>query len=189
MERNFQFKSTDKLREQTLRVTSAIGASIIPTSGNDEVFSLSSDELRQHYPVRYDIYVSSLRRREATKPEIRKLQMLNTVDRYSLTHYNDDDKQVLKERQMNVFEDIRIALESGINEGTIQAPTGLGKTVIFNQFVVAADVSTLIVVPTRKLVEQTYLRFAQFSPQLQVGRVYGERKEYGSFRVERYKNH
>ena len=113
-----------------------------------------------------------------TKKSRTWLTMANNLDRYSTAHYSGKRK-ILKTRQMDVFDDISASVEQGEKEGYIEAPTGFGKTVLFGEIVAATDIPTVIVVPTKKLVEQTYKSLKKFNPDLSVGRVYGDKKEYG----------
>lgn len=180
MERiTFRPKTTEKLKNQMDFVSQTIGESIAPPSKAQSVFTQLVDSLKQQYPRRFGIYVAVLSNSEIPIKDSRKIKLLNNLDAYIFSHNQNVGAQVLRGRQMGVFEDIREAIEHGEDEGTISAPTGLGKTVIFNQLVAAVDAPTLIVVPTQRLVEQTYEQFRRFTPNLEVGRVYNRRKEYG----------
>jgi superfamily II DNA or RNA helicase len=72
---------------------------------------------------------------------------------------------------------MRDFVEKGGNSGYIKLPTGTGKTVLFTEFVEALDLRTLIVVPTKLLVDQTEKRLEQFAPELDVGVVRSGRKK------------
>ncbi len=103
--------------------------------------------------------------------------VVQSLDQYIARHY--EGSQTLRPKQMTVFEAIRNSFKKGETEGYVDAPTGFGKTVLFGQVVAATDTMTTIVVPTKRLVEQTYKKLKFFNPELSVGRVYDKRKEYG----------
>lgn len=112
--------------------------------------------------------------RQTKKP----VDMFENLEAYARAH-RSREKKVLKLRQMHAFEDIIKAGKLGQKEGYIEAPTGFGKTVLFGEVAAAADVPTVIVVPRKRLVEQTYRSIKRFNPSLSVGRVYGDVKEFG----------
>lgn len=109
---------------------------------------------------------------------MRRLEMVNNLNHY-IACQATSERRVLREKQMDVFVDIKNFLKKGGTEGYIEAPTGFGKTVLFLEILKATDQRTLVVVPTRVLVEQTYERFMQSNPELEVGKFYTDKKELG----------
>ncbi|MBI3983705.1 DEAD/DEAH box helicase, partial [Candidatus Microgenomates bacterium] len=90
-------------------------------------------------------------------------------------------ERILYDGQVPVMEDFYWFLEQsgpGGCQGRMVLPTGCGKTVLFVEFAKAMGLRTLVVVPTKDLVEQTAARFEQFDPnhELTVGKVYQEEK-------------
>lgn len=162
------------------------GEPILPPSSPDK--KLTVEDLRTTYPLRYKAYARAqgleVNGKENGIPSdvlTRRLRMLNNLDRYITSHEKSEEGRVLREKQMSVFKDIRDSLEKGITEGFVEAPTGFGKTVLFSQIIKATDQKTVVAVPTKVLVEQTYEQLKKFNPDLDVGRVYGDRnrKETG----------
>lgn len=107
------------------------------------------------------------------------LQILNNVDSYiEKNKLGNGDDMTLRERQLTAFEDLRNFLEAGETEGYIKLPTGVGKTVLFTEFVEATGVRTMIVVPTIDLVHQTEEKFQKFASQTPIGKIYEKEKDY-----------
>ena len=106
------------------------------------------------------------------------LKGLNALDTYIAAH-KTGETEILRERQIPIFEDLRDYIEKGGKAGYVKLPTGVGKTVLFTELIEALDFKTLIVVPTTPLVEQTEERLEEFAPDLDVGKVYGYAKEHG----------
>lgn len=165
------------------------GEPVLPPSNPG--MRITPEQFKEQYPVRYKIWELirdsmtgdgqdfSLNNPANVENLRLKLHLLNRFDNYAQEHHSNGNGRVLRERQMTVFEDVAVSLERGEEEGLIEAPTGFGKTVMFNQIVAAADVPTLIVVPSQQLVEQTYKEFQERTPHIVVGRVYAHSKEYG----------
>lgn len=129
-----------------------------------------------------EIKTDTLDNESEINPDIleRRLEMVNNLDQYITSHEKFEQKdRVLREKQMAVFIDIRNFLKEGGNEGYVEAPTGFGKTILFLEIVKAIDQKTLIVVPSRILIDQAYERFKQFNPDSDVGRVSSDYKELG----------
>lgn len=103
-------------------------------------------------------------------------QAVSSLDKYILDHYGKPSRRTLRERQITVVEDLRDTLREGQTEGYVTIPTGVGKTVLFTEVTEALNeqeiLETMIVVPTKILVDQTAERFHQFAPDLQVGKLY-----------------
>lgn len=194
----FRSKSPDCLAEQAQAVSERIRYSIVPSSLESCLNEVDGKTIKARFPNRFGIYAKTLRaiRREddgnfVTEDEEEQNRraelianwqssapLVDNLNRYVAAHYQGDIC-TLRGRQMTVFEDVRDFIDDGSREGYIEAPTGFGKTVLFGQVVAAVDTTTTIVVPTRRLVEQTYRSLRRFNPGLEVGRVYSDRKEYG----------
>lgn len=101
------------------------------------------------------------------------------LDRYIGRHRADLDKRTLYERQLTVFESMRDFIKDGETEGYVKLPAGVGKTVLFIEFIEATRLKTLIVVPTTILVNQTERRLRQFAEGLDVGKIYSAAKQFG----------
>lgn len=97
---------------------------------------------------------------------------VTSLDKYITLHYGSSKRRTLRRRQMTVFEDLRNSLGGSQTEGYVALPTGVGKTVLFTEFIEATGLESLIVVPTRLLVDQTEERFKQFAPDIEVGKLY-----------------
>lgn len=76
------------------------------------------------------------------------------------------------------MEDLHRFLKSHPDEphGYISLPTGVGKTVLFTELVKATDLRTLILMPTRGLLDQTEQAFQRFGEETPVGKVFGGEK-------------
>ncbi len=105
-------------------------------------------------------------------------QAISSLDKYILDHYGKPTRRTLRGRQITVVEDLRDTLRGGQTEGYVTIPTGVGKTVLFTEVTEALNeqeiLETMIVVPTKILVDQTAERFHQFAPDLQVGKLYSD---------------
>lgn len=104
-------------------------------------------------------------------------QAVSNLNGYITAHYEDPSRGTLKTRQMTVFEDLRDTLRRGQTEGYVAIPTGVGKTVLFIEFVEATKLSTLIVVPTTILVGQTGDKFQEFAPDVEIGMLYSRKHD------------
>jgi superfamily II DNA or RNA helicase len=191
-DRRFRPKPRVRLQEQAVSAQSRIGQNAehqLAPPQEEDVFSLSAQELRAQYGRRYDIYVQLVREgrgehKELSEDELdnmrRWLQALNALDAYIESHKDPEgDVDTLRDQQFDVFQDIRQFLEAGETDGYVKLPTGFGKTVLFTELVEALNLRTLIVVPTKILVEQTEQKIAQFAADLDVGAVYSKSKDYG----------
>lgn len=187
MSENFREKNPEELENQTKQVSEEFGQEIMQSTSKGEVFNMSLEEIKEKFPVRYETYLKSLRANksgveipEEEKQEMQEwLSILNNLDKYIENHRTNGEERTLRERQLTVFEDMRDFLEEGGKDGYIKLPTGSGKTVIFSEFIEAIGVKTLIVVPTKLLVEQTEDKLEEFTEDLDVGKVYTDAKKYG----------
>lgn len=153
---------------------------ILPPSKHKE--SLTVEQFQEKYPFRYRIYGQTESETEVDNgisPEVivRRLQMLNNLDRYITAHGGYGKGRVLREKQLAVFRDTYEFLETGETEGFIEAPTGFGKTVLFSEVIKATNQRTLVVVPSKILVDQTYKKLSESNPTLDIGRYYSDKKE------------
>jgi superfamily II DNA or RNA helicase len=153
----------------------------------NSLVSMDRMDLYTGFPARMEIYGEIIQAQkqgididEEKKVKYGKiLQTLNSLDLYINSHISQSkSERTLRERQFSVFEDLRNFLERGNTEGYIKLPTGVGKTVLFAEFVEATDLKSLIVVPTIDLVKQTEEKFNQFAPELRVGKVFRGEKDY-----------
>lgn len=189
-------KAPEQLREQLQDIQWAIGDSpehsfIPPRLTEEEVLSMPVAELKKKYARRYKIFVEMMRDQkflasegggefvEEYLDEFRKwLVALNSLDTYIQNHHEGSDV-TLREKQITVFEDLRNFVEEGGTEGYIKLPTGVGKTVLFTEFIEALNLRTLIVVPTQVLVDQTEDKLKRFAPGVEFGKVYPKEKQFG----------
>ena len=188
MSESFRFKTPKELEGQVNQVSEELGQDIVQSSKKEEIFAMSVKELKERYTVRYELYLKVLRRGkrqegllsdEENKEMSDRLRVLNNLDRYIKNHWTNGEK-TLRDRQINVFEDMRDFLEKGGKDGYIKLPTGAGKTVVFSEFIEATGLRTLIVVPTKILVEQTEERLTEFAEDLDVGKIYSQAKRQGT---------
>jgi superfamily II DNA or RNA helicase len=151
--------------------------------------NMTIEEFGERFPVRKALWdelsdISHVRTPEEQTDLLKKktwLRIANNLQQYALDHHAAEAGLGirLRERQMSVFDDVSAAIEHGDREMHVEAPPGFGKTVLFNQIALSADVPTIIVVPTKDLVSQTYKRFQEHTPDISVGRVFSDAKEYG----------
>lgn len=179
----FKPKTQEQLQVQLQNTSEIIGESLIPPSVARLKTPIPLDSLKERFPERYRIYADSLRRArlggDPAPASVKKLHALNALDEYARAHYMDESTRTLMDRQMTVFESMRDSLEAGGREGYIKLPTAAGKTVLFIELVEATGLQTLVVMPTRVLVDQTAEKFHQFAPTVEVGKVYTDAKEFG----------
>ncbi len=189
-------KPPEELSLQLESAQDAVGQdaehSLVPESQDKEkIMQMSEAELKQKFSRRYEMYLQLLRdqkRQEKTGEsnlstedieEMKKwLGILNSLDLYIKKHHKGEEV-TLRGKQIDVFDSMRNFLEEGGIEGYVKLPTGVGKTVLFTELIEAMDVKTLIVVPTKILVDQTGQKIEQFAPDLDFGKVYTYAKEHG----------
>ena len=177
----FRKKSPQHLEKQVQEVSQILSTEVAPPTGD----ILSEDEMRGKYRARYDAYVHTLResRKEEKDEEVllRAREMvtgLNNLDHFIETQ-KKEDLDARGERQFSVYEDLQEFLESGGTAGYVKLPTGVGKTVIFAHLIEALGLESYVVVPTKKLVEQTQERFNQFT-EIESGKFYQNEKDADS---------
>lgn len=179
----FRLKTQEQLTGQIQDISDVLGELVTQPSRHNEAFSLSIEDMKERFPERYRIYVDTLRRnRVGSNPaptSTKKMHALNALDEYVIRHYTDENNRTLKARQMTVFEDMRDFLEAGGSDGYIKLPTAAGKTVLFIELIEATGLQTLVVMPTKVLVDQTAEKFQEFAPAVEIGKVYSDAKEYG----------
>ncbi len=88
--------------------------------------------------------------------------------------------RVLRPAQFLVFRQLRRFFENGGKDGFIKLPTGVGKTVLFIEFLRATKLRALIVVPTNILTLQTAKRLEEFAEELDVGQINAFAKDFNS---------
>lgn len=166
-----------------------------PSVDRDTILNMSAEEVKTQYPKRYEMYVDLVRDlkhpnsesglvnlTEKDVADMKKwLLALNSVDNYIAKHRSpkEGDEITLRgELQVDVFDDMRKFLERNGKEGYLKLPTGFGKTVLFTELVEATNLKTLVVVPTKLLIHQTAEKFTKFAPNVTVGKVYGDEKDF-----------
>lgn len=189
------YRPSEELQDQLERAETTLGGkpehALTPHSQEvGDIFKIPLAEIKKKFARRYEIYLQLLRaqRREdegepvLTDENIAQMQKwlngLNALDRYIAEH-KTGETEVLRERQLPIFEDLRNFIEQGGKDGYVKLPTGVGKTVLFTELIEALDFKTLIVVPTTPLIEQTQEQIEEFAPDLEVGKVYAYAKEHG----------
>ena len=157
-----------------------------PSQDRADILGMSLEELKEKYSARLKIYTELLHQQRTDLPldpkKIAKMKEwlvgLNSLDTYIQDHY-EGKENTLYEKQISVFEDLRTFIEHGEKEGYVKLPTGVGKTVLFIELIEALNLRTMIVVPTKILVDQTGKKIEQFAPDLDVGKIYTGAKEHG----------
>lgn len=189
-------KTPEILKSQVVDAQETLGpeeehALLPPSEKPEDVFVMSEAELKQKYALRFDIFKRLIHDKcmvergredycltELDIDDMKKwLAALNSLDTYIQKHH--EGEQTLRGEQIDVFEDMRTFLEEGGTEGYVELPTGVGKTVLFTEFIEALNLKTLVVVPTRILVRQTASKIQKFAKDLDVGKVYSDAKEHG----------
>jgi len=103
---------------------------------------------------------------------------VDCLDQY-LADANADDQRLLYDRQVEVMADLRGFLIDHADEpyGYISLPTGVGKTVLFTELVKATGLRTLVLTPTKLLINQTEAAFSKFGDEdISIGKVYSGEK-------------
>ncbi|MGF7229254.1 MAG: DEAD/DEAH box helicase [Candidatus Saccharibacteria bacterium] len=151
---------------QTLRVATDIGAFLMQdeTTGAPEYVQMTIDDI------------------ELTPME--NADFAKSIEVYLAKH---ELKSVLRDHQVEVFEDLMTFFIDGAKRGFINLPTGTGKTVLFVELAKAMleqlsgkeAPRILVVTPTKDLVHQTLGRngekgFGQFAPLLDVGSFFSD---------------
>lgn len=179
---NRNYKSEHDIQNQVDATSEILGLDI-DRGVNDS--NLSIEDIKSKFPERYNTYLKLLRSRrnesDISQHELVKLrtsiQALNNLDEYISHHQLNPEERVLRDRQFTVFEDVRTFLEEGHKEGYVKLPTGVGKTVLFSQITEALGLKSLIVVPSKILVNQTGEKLEQFT-DIDFGKYYQEEKNF-----------
>ncbi len=158
----FRPKPKQELEEQVQTIEEKNNIKLTHESIKDEVGLLEVSELKEKYKVRYDAYLEMLRAErqgaDLQESDFYKAKVLinafNNLDDYILAQERGEHR-VLRGRQIPVFNEIRDALERGVDAGYVHLPTGVGKTVLFTQLIEATKLRTLIGVPSIPLVRNT----------------------------------
>jgi superfamily II DNA or RNA helicase len=102
----------------------------------------------------------------------------------------DPETRVLYDQQVPIMENLYNFLLTHSHEprGRIVLPTGVGKTVLFTEFVKATGLRTLVLTPTTMLLHQTEQAFHRFNgdEEISVGKVYGQQKEEDQITLTTY---
>lgn len=181
MEKWMRFKSETELKKQLNKSEEILGTNL----GLDNLKSnISVEEIKQKYPERYNVYLSILRSQNTPDREdiidINDMSSwivaLNNLDKYVESHKVNEKERILRARQFTVFEDIRDSLEKGDKEGYVKLPTGVGKTVLFSQVIEALNLKTLVVVPSKILINQTGEKLEEFT-NVEFGKYFQDIKD------------
>ena len=168
------------------RVSRFLGTNVVSQALEFDLEELDEDELKEKYRARIETLLSIASALDeggeegidVTKPA-KLLAALNSLDEY-ISLNNNNEERVLRDSQFEVLQVFRDFLEAGNTEGYFKLPTGYGKTVLFIEMIKALGLKNVIVVaPTRTLVRQIAKEFKKFAPELEVGRVFSDAKEYG----------
>lgn len=124
---------------------------------------------------------TSLKEPKTTSVENRSLaEAISSLQRYSLNINNGTNPDRIWEHQKNCIIKVSEGISQGIKSGYCTMATGTGKTKTFDTIVKTMGTSTVIVVPTTLLIEQTVATLKASSPQLDIGIVDGSRKRKGN---------
>lgn len=96
-----------------------------------------------------------------------------------IAKYESGEHTTLKKRQLETLYKIADFVDSGNNMGFVKFPTGVGKTVIFSEFIEALRDSGLRVMvggPTKIILHQNALKIETFSGA-ETGKYYGKEKD------------
>ncbi len=179
-------KPPERILEEISLASERIGTELLPQSRSSEKETLAVDSSTStSLALRRELFVEGLKAvrcgeefdaSPAQQKRIRYIEALSRLDRYVEAQQLAKDP-VLREHQIDTFEDLRNALEEGIKTGYIKLPTGAGKTVIFTELIEALGLKSLIVVPTEELIDQTVKQLKRHAPDVKVSQIYGGRKE------------
>jgi superfamily II DNA or RNA helicase len=86
---------------------------------------------------------------------------------------------VLRARQKITIQKVRSFLELGKKRGKIVMSTGIGKTVLFTKIIEALNIETIVLAPTKTIINQTEEKMEEFASDLDVGKIYTSVKNYG----------
>ncbi len=177
----FRQKTPEELVAQVQKVNEILGVPVTPRSWE----TLSKDEIKESHKVRYEAYLAVLResKQEIKDEEVvararEHVTMLNNLEAFIGSH-EESVGGGRDERHASVYQDLQSFIEAGKTKGYVKLPTGVGKTVIFARLIEALGLKTLVVVPTKVLVNQTGQRFEEFT-DIEFGKLYSEQKDTGS---------
>lgn len=104
-----------------------------------------------------------------------------SMGRYIARHRSGFDSKPFRGKQMTAFEKIRNFFKDGGSEGSLELPTGSGKTAVFCKCIDAIrPKKALLVEPTILLVDKTGREVEQFTEDIDVGKIYSHAQEYGA---------
>lgn len=117
-------------------------------------------------------------------------RVIEALEEY-LESKDSNDGRVLRDQQVTVMEDLLSFVRNHSDDlrGYVSLPTGVGKTVLFTEFVKATGLRTLVLTPTKILLHQTSDAFNKFSDpddEITVGHIYGGRKKEEDITITTY---
>lgn len=83
----------------------------------------------------------------------------------------------LRDYQYKILENFYEFLFDKNRTGYVAIPTGVGKTTIFSEIIESLNLKTLVVAPTKPLIEQTEEKLNQFVPDAETEKIYSDSKE------------
>src|SRR3990167_11403219 len=96
----------------------------------------------------------------------------------NLNHYLESpEESMLREHQVDAIESIRDFLRAGEKGGYISLPTGSGKTVLYTELAKALGVRTLILSPTRIILNQAEATFREMASGINLSSYSSEGKD------------
>jgi RNA polymerase sigma factor (sigma-70 family) len=159
----------------------ALRSEYFPSRILPDSLTLNEAELAQRYPVREELWRRAQHGFSLVNPHMRHvtasdLEVLNNLELYLGAHA-DGSCVTLRQGQVPVFKSLVTFFERGLRSGFVVVPTRGGKTVIFVELAETVGKKTLILVPTKELIKQTFDRVTTFAPDLDVGIHSGRLKE------------
>ncbi len=142
---------------------------------------LSLEQIKSEY---LDLYQRFLKFNSDFDEQKLKLwiNQITNLENYILM--NTFEGGTLRGAQSDVFEDLYEFIQEGNTRGRIILPTGVGKTILFTEFVKViqrnTSKQTLIVTEGNTLVKQTGDKIAKFAPNIEFGKLNGQNKDFDS---------
>lgn len=87
------------------------------------------------------------------------------------------EEVILREHQVDVMQSLHDSFQNGNTGGYIHLPTGSGKTVIASEIARVIDKKTLIISPTKLILQQTYDATQRHSPESDITNYYDGEKD------------
>lgn len=92
-------------------------------------------------------------------------RLIQGIDDYLSTGEGLPENRELRNHQVNAIMKIREFIQQGFIRGYIVQPTGVGKTVLFSSLAKLSGARTLIIVPKKSLVDQTFKELRLHLPE------------------------